>query len=83
MQRKFQWLLSTFVSLLILVFMSSTVILGKETKKLHSSVTVKAPCCDHNCQTSLIDEEDAEDAEDEEADDKDTSAIESDNAEEK
>lgn len=75
----FEYLISTIALTLILLFTNISTVQSKELQVTDQVISLNTPCCEHNCQASLIDEEDAEDAEDEEMDDKDTSSTNPDN----
>lgn len=76
MKKSTKYIVSIFVATFILLFTNSAVIHSKEFQLDYNLMSVKTPCCDHGCQASLMDEEEAEDAEDEEQDDKDTTSME-------
>jgi hypothetical protein len=75
MKRNFQYLISTIAVTLILLLTNIATVHSNELQITDSLISLNPSCCEHGCQASLMEEEDADDAEDEEMDDKDTSSM--------
>jgi hypothetical protein len=76
MKRSIKYLLLMTVAVFTFLFIGSAAIHSSAAQMDNTLVLLEPSCCDHGCQGSLMDEEDAEDAEDEEQDDKGTSSME-------